>query len=166
MLEMPKFYLLSFGALSTPKRWQHTGASPLEAAKENENDEMVELLEPQSGSLQWWWCSKLFYVKLVWSKMYNFTMLTKLLSFFVSWISSYLYRWGFKSFQMSQIQPKMLMTMRMMKSSLLIKLQVKKSDPWARSFPMALRLRPGVAKSLTWPEQSSSTVWHWKITTS
>ena len=35
-----------------------------------------------------------------------------------------------------------MMTMR---SSLLIKLQEKKNDPWVKSFPMALRLRPGVA---------------------
>ena len=42
---------------------------------------------------------------------------------------------------MSQIHPKMVMMMRMTMSSLLIKLQVKKSDPWVRSFPMALSSR-------------------------
>ena len=50
---------------------------------------------------------------------------------------------------MSQIQPKMVMMMRMMMSSLLIKLQEKKSDPWVRNCPMALRSRITLAIPLT-----------------
>ena len=52
ILEMHKSDLLQFGALATPKRCQHTGESPLRAAKGNENNEIVKLLEPQSGAWQ------------------------------------------------------------------------------------------------------------------